>query len=187
MLYPFDALFKAVPAVLLAVWLINTNVQSKTIAVAGLVFCASGDILLALTFQDNFVFGLLAFLVAHLLFALYFLKFHDWHIQKLPVMGLGIISMLGAALFILPETSKMFWPVSAYMFVIVTMAIMAILAAKNNPALIVGVFMFMFSDLLIGVNRFVFAIPLEHLVIMLTYYSALYLIVTGIRKQFTAI
>ena len=55
--------------------------------------------------------------------------------------------MFAAAMVILPDTEALFWPVAAYMLVIAGMAIMAMLAATDNPILITGVLMFIFSAL----------------------------------------
>jgi uncharacterized membrane protein YhhN len=182
--YPFGALYKAIPACLLAVWLMPVRFQNKCLLIGSLLFCGLGDILLALSFQHQFVFGLSAFLVAHLLFGLYFFRFCFWHKRKLPLIIGVLVIMFAAAMVILPDTEALFWPVAAYMLVIAGMAIMAMLAARDNPTLITGVLMFMVSDLLIGINRFVTAVPLQQVAIMLTYYAALYLMVKGIRRQF---
>lgn len=181
--YPFDYLHKAMPAILLAVWLyFNTAMYSRLVVLA-LLFCALGDVCLALTFEHNFVAGLTAFLIAHVLFAAYFYRLRYWQNHKAPLVILVLLLISVTAAFILPVTGVMLWPVSVYMLVIMMMALGAILAEKNSPWLVTGALTFMLSDSLIGINRFLFVIPMESIVIMLTYYAALYWMMLGFQSR----
>lgn len=181
--YPFDYLHKAMPAILLAVWLyFNTAMYSRLVVLA-LLFCALGDVCLALTFEHNFVAGLTAFLIAHVLFAAYFYRLRYWQNHKAPLIILVLLLISVTAAFILPVTGVMLWPVSVYMLVIMMMALGAVVAEKNSLWLVTGALTFMLSDSLIGINRFLFVIPMESIVIMLTYYAALYWMMLGLQSR----
>lgn len=181
--YPLEFVHKALPALLLAGWLARHNFRNKPMAIAALLFCALGDAFLALTFEHQFIAGLSAFLVGHVLFGIFFWNWRDWQGRKIVVLLLMMFTMICVAALLLPATGPMLVPVSLYMLVITGMAMCAVLAAKKGILLILGAVVFMLSDTLIGVNKFFTPIPMEHLAIMFSYYLALFLLSLGIIKR----
>lgn len=181
--YPLAFLHKAIPALMLAAWILSQNFNGKVLVVAAFTFCALGDMLLALPFEQSFLTGLSAFLVGHLLFTCFFVKWCYWTPNKSIWLAILGGSVIAAASLILPAAGDILLPVAAYILVITAMSASAILAAKNHRILIFGAIVFMVSDLLIGINKFVVPIPFEHLAIMLSYYLALYCLAIGIVKR----
>lgn len=180
--YPLDYVHKALPAVILAYWVSTHRHSPKTVAVA-FIFCATGDLILAIPFENNFIIGLLAFMVAQLLFAFSFWQWRKWYIWKLLPSVLLIVLALALGLVILPSAGTMAVPVGIYIVVIFSMAFCALLATNTNFLLMAGAFVFMFSDSLIGINRFVSPLPYEHFSIMTSYYLALFLLAVGIINR----
>lgn len=181
--YPLDFVHKALPAVALAFLLKRSQIMHKHLAMLALIFCAFGDMLLALSFYHSFVAGLAAFLIGHLFFTLFFYKWRSWSPRKILVLLLLGVAMVNVGILILPATGDLLFPVSLYMLVITAMAASAVIAAKNSMLLIFGAVIFMLSDTLIGLNKFFAAVPYEHVAIMLTYYLALFLLTLGIIKR----
>lgn len=153
-----------------------------------LLFSATGDVLLALSFDDQFAFGLGAFLIAHLFYISLFGAirqpnlFNAWPSNQHTTNGLRIIllvfvvAMMG---FVLPKAGTLAIPVVVYMLVIFVMAWKAINLKPSSVVLIIGALTFVVSDSAIAINKFVVHIPYESWVIMVTYYLAQYLLVFG--------
>lgn len=181
--YPLDFMHKALPALLLAGWLHHLKLRHGYVAISAMLFCAAGDIFLKLPLAHGFVAGLSAFLIGHLLFACFFYQWAVWLPRKLIALVALIAVMLGIGALILPQTGQLLWPVSAYFLVITAMAITAIIATKKSLLLAGGALTFMLSDVMIGVNKFIMPVPFEHLLIMLSYYLALYLLAIGIKQR----
>lgn len=181
--YPFDFAHKALPALILVGWLSGYKFKYKPLALAALLFCGLGDVLLALTFEHQFLAGLGAFLIGHLLFAVFFWHWREWQGRKIVVILLLIFTMVCVALLLLPATGPLLIPVTLYMLVITGMAMCAVLAEKNSVLLMLGAVIFMLSDTLIGLNKFFTPVPMEHLAIMLSYYLALFLLTLGVIKR----
>lgn len=180
--YPLDYVHKALPALILAVWL-STSRQSLKIVIVAFIFCAIGDLFLAITFESNFIYGLTAFLIAQLLFAIYFWQWRSWNAWKIVPAIVLLVVALTLALVIVPASGMLALPVAIYMLVILCMAMSALLATTTNYMLLLGATMFMISDSLIGINKFVVPLPFEHLAIMSSYYLALFLLAVGILKR----
>lgn len=171
--------------------------RSKTarLILAGLVFSIGGDTLLM--FVENgprdekfFLLGLGSFLIAQLCYLIGFASYPGASrkglvIQKplwaIPFIGylLGIIGLLWPNI---PLPMRI--PVAIYSLAIVGMATAAfnlrlLLSQKVFIGLMAGVLLFVLSDSLIALNRFMaesFAIPYPRISIMLTYLLGQYLI-----------
>ena len=79
----------------------------------------------------------------------------------------------------------MLFPVVVYLLVIVAMGVMAALGGVNHWFVVVGACLFIASDSIIAVNRFVASVPNASFLIMSTYYPAQLLITAGaLRNRF---
>lgn len=144
------------------------------IVLAGLVFGAAGDGLL-----HWFVIGLTAFLIGHLFYlAAFFSRWNYapgrfWTLVPLLAFGayMGITFM--RALSGGPDAGLIV-PVLAYIAVILTMTWAAIMT--GNGWLIVGSLLFTASDAILAWNKFVASVPYSGVLVMVTYYSAQFLI-----------
>ncbi|MEE9328715.1 MAG: lysoplasmalogenase [Parvularculaceae bacterium] len=177
--YPGDFVLKALPALSLAFWVWRSPDSRVRLAlIAALLLSALGDILLAFIPRgsDTFVAGLSAFLIAHLLFSMAFLRAPNR--QPRPVYLIVFIVLLSAttAGLLVPKLGSMAGPVLVYSAIITLMTIASV--RYGQLMAMAGALTFMVSDSLIAFNTFVLADPALSVryLIMLTYYAALFLI-----------
>jgi uncharacterized membrane protein YhhN len=81
---------------------------------------------------------------------------------------------------VLPATGDMMVPVGVYMAVITLMGIGAALHRKPSTLLFTGALLFIVSDCMIGINRFVMPFSTAKHAIMVTYYVGQLLILWGV-------
>jgi len=178
--YPGDFIIKAVPVLSLALlaFLKIPGIKGKLLG-TGFLFSDLGDILLELNRSEYFVFGLAAFLMAHLFYIAVFIRKpvvkKPGSIIALVIIAYGMI--LGAVL--IPNLGSMMIPVVAYLIVILAMGISASLGAENHIFIIIGALLFILSDSIIAVNKFLTPVPFSSLWIMTIYYSAQFFIMHG--------
>lgn len=181
--YPFAFLYKASPILILAAWgYVSMTGIGRILLVSAVLFSACGDILLALPLANGFLYGLGAFLIAHLFYLANFSRYFAWRHHLLPLVLLLLISVAVLLNKLLPMLGDLTIPVLLYISVITLMALMAICAnAGNNPTnhklLIAGAGCFVISDGLIAWNKFISVLPYESLLVMGSYYLAQWCIV----------
>ncbi|CAN5371821.1 lysoplasmalogenase [soil metagenome] len=171
---------------------INAERRSLTFILA-LLFCWLGDVLLMFesTAALFFIFGLLSFLMGHLLYMISYRKLRDDDIShellwtqkvrfSIPIVliGTGLITVLFPTLGILKI------PVLIYSMVLVGMVMTALFRYGRTSLLsfwlvFAGAAFFMISDSLLAINKFYAPLPFGGFMIMLTYIGAQYLIVQG--------
>lgn len=176
----------------------SNNAQISKAVVAAIIFSWVGDV--SLMFQSNgevyFIIGLGAFLVAHVF---YVLAYHQ-HIDKtegaglhgiqkfrfsLPIVlaGTGLITILYAHL------GNLKIPVTLYAIVLMVMTLQALFRYGYTHTIsfwfvFVGALLFMISDSMIAVNKFLSSFELAGLSIMATYILAQFLIIKGLMFHF---
>lgn len=149
----------------------------------GLFFSLTGDVLLMLP-RDRFLWGLAAFLLAHLAYIAAFLV-------EVPAMGPPLLVLPFAA--ILAVMMRLLWghlggmkiPVSLYALIILTMAWRAwvrwgISDGKGALLAALGAVLFVASDALLAYNRFAKPLRVAPLWVMSTYYAAQWLIALSV-------
>ena len=164
-------------------------IQKATLA--ALVFSWLGDILLM--FQHLFLYGLGAFLVAHICYILAFKlaqkePFSTRRVDFIRLFFLNFPIYLFAAFvyfYIRNGLGEMKIPVIAYLIVIVMMATTARERYKNTSSVsfwqvMVGGAFFLISDGIIALNMFFQSFPEAGVMVMGTYIIAQFLIVRGI-------
>ncbi|MCK5400520.1 MAG: lysoplasmalogenase [Flavobacteriaceae bacterium] len=173
-------------------WLQSTHLNKRTryITVLALLFSLIGDVLLMFVDKSSnfFIGGLIAFLLAHLMYISVFLKSRNKNANPFSIIVVLLIYASGLFYLIKDGLGEMLIPVLLYLIVILTMAITAFLrkrlASSNSYNLVfAGAIFFMISDSLLALNKFYETLPLSNISIMLTYALAQYLIVSGILKQ----
>lgn len=177
-------LFKIIPiALLLYLAIRHTQGRVQLLLGMGLVLSAIGDVLLAL--DGLFVQGLVAFLLAQVTYAGLFITQARWQSTRLPWTGFIVLYALLCTLFIVPEAGDMQIPVTAYMIVISFMAIAAGFRHDSQWLWVAtGALIFMVSDTLIAINRFVTPFDYSGVAVMATYYLAQFLICTGVVRHY---
>ena len=164
--------------------------HAKIFTTLALSFSLAGDVLLLFVYKSGhfFIAGLLAFLIAHIMYALVFLRQRNaktkpyGFILLLLIYASGLFSLLKSGL------GDLLIPVIVYMCVILLMAVSAFLRRKKTNAysynlVFVGALTFMLSDSLLAVNKFYTPLPFADFSIMFTYALAQLSIVFGLLKQ----
>ncbi|WGL15580.1 lysoplasmalogenase [Microbulbifer bruguierae] len=178
------AVLKIVPILcLMALAATKLSGTTRTLALLALVFSASGDVLLAIDFPNHFVFGLGAFLLAQLAYGCNFLRSPRFGSRYFALRGMAVVlAALVLARQVLPGAGELALPVVFYIVAIVFMALSAAAHGSGSSLLFAGALTFMISDALIAINRFVDPVPLAGTWIMLTYYAAQALLITGLVR-----
>jgi len=178
--FPYIHIIKVVPVSSLAllVFIEVPGVRGCLIGM-GLVFSGLGDVLLELDRTRYFIYGLTAFLVAHLFYISAFFRKAQFHFPR-SFIALGILVYSAVMEYMLfPRLGEMLIPVTAYLCVITAMGLSATIGTTNSYMVILGACLFILSDSIIAINRFLIPIPFSSLWIMIVYYSAQVLIATG--------
>ncbi len=188
------------PVLLALFWLNNTNNKpaEKLFFSLALVFSLAGDVLLMLRDDSLFVFGLAAFLTAHLCFIASFygrikgrkIGFAQWAYSLLPfaIFVSGFLSVLVPSLQATQLTKPLVVPITVYACIIGTMGFTALMrrggvSNQGFSLVIAGALVFMLSDSFIALNRFITPLPQPTLLIMATYGIAQYLLTVGTLKR----
>ena len=160
--------------------------RNDALLLAALFFSLGGDVFLMLP-GNYFIPGLASFLVAHIFYIGLFRQGTPWFASRaglLAVLGFGA-TMYAILWSHLPDP-VLAGAVGAYVTVISLMASQAIGRAKvlgttDARWVAAGTCIFMASDSLIAINKFLTPIPLESLWILITYFAAQFLIVHFMR------
>ena len=160
----------------------------KKWVVLALVFSWAGDVLLMFDTLNNnfFIFGLIAFLIAHIFYIIFFEGIlRSENLKKNYWLFLPVLIYYGALIYVLsPHLGDMKLPVRIYGVVISYMLIQALQIAriKNRSAssfMIVGAVLFIASDSILAINRFYRPFEFAGIAIMATYGIAQLLITLG--------
>ena len=184
--YPFQALFKVTPVlILLGMAYQQIAGVCKSPVLLALFFSGCGDVILAVEFQDNFRFGLAAFLVAHLCYIATLAPFAS--LQNIRFKLLGIISVLiysvVMSLWVMPHEPALQVAVVVYITVITLMCATAMLTCRSGHYRhIAGAVIFAISDSFIAWDAFRDPIPCASVWIMTSYYAAQYLLISGVQR-----
>jgi len=169
--YLLRMITKPIP-VLAMIFMLRPVTHYKKFVFLGLGFSVTGDFLLESS-PDMFVFGLAAFLIAHLFYIIAFFKRN----RQLSIFPLLILTAYGVSIYWLlyPSLQQMAIPVLLYIIVILMMSWRAIVQSSFNQYAIfaaVGSLFFVLSDSIIAFNKFYVEIPLARWFIMVTYWLA---------------
>jgi len=178
----------------------SKTIHKKVVQLAVLVFGFSwlGDILLMFGDSDFifFILGLVAFLSAQIFYIflflqtiklsgkISFLKKKPYWLLAYIVYGLVIYTILFDHLDTVLKVA-----VFIYMLALLGMSLMALNRFGNGHPVsfilvFVGSILFVLSDSMIAINKFLMVLPYEGILIMTTYIAAQYLIMRGILKQY---
>jgi uncharacterized membrane protein YhhN len=157
----------------------------RNLILAALCCSLAGDVFLMLP-SDQFVPGLLSFLLAHLF---YIAAFRTQPSGMLSTwFGVACVAYGGLMLWLLfPYLGEMKLPVLIYLVVVLVMAWQALCrwaASRNRRALLaaLGAVLFVVSDSMIAINRFYGRFSLADVLIMATYFAAQWLIAMSVAR-----
>lgn len=178
--------------VLIWYFAVNTSgVRSpRNALIAALLMSWFGDVFLLADKASGgyFIHGLGSFLVAHLFYIFYFLKVRKLNgVTAPPKLWLIVPAVFfGAALFgfVSPFIDDLFVPVAIYATVITTMLAASLAAFRFDGETyarltVAGTALFVVSDSILAINRFIDPVPFGAPLVMLTYAGAQLLITEG--------
>lgn len=155
----------------------------KTLIILGLFVCMLADGLIYW-----FIVGLITFLLGHIIYIFAFRKIKKHSIPKwaaalLLIYGLIMTIWLAGTLWSEKETILAV-AVVLYIAVILTMGWNAF--QTGNKFVIIGATLFIFSDSILAINKFIIDVPYEHALVMLSYYGAQFLFAFSIISHYSA-
>jgi len=176
-LYWLRMVTKPIPVLLMAIYLLLLPGKGRFqwLIILGLIFGVLGDILLEYS-PTTFIFGLIAFLLGHILYIIAFVL--DC---RRPGLGYAIFAYLyGVVLYSfldIGDMGEMALPVLLYVLVITTMVWRAAAryhAPDSNQdsakAGFVGALLFLASDSLLAITLFIYHIPFAGVVVIIAYW-----------------
>jgi uncharacterized membrane protein YhhN len=176
----------------------STDSESRNLSVlVAIFFSFLGDTLLMFVDRDElyFMLGLAAFLIAHLFYIFSYRQHknasHPDELQGVQRIRLAfpiILAGSGLVIVLYPQLGSLKIPVLLYALTIVIMVLNALFRYGRTQApsfwlVFLGAVLFMASDSLIAINKFVSPISSAHLLIMSTYIGAQVLIVEGLLRH----
>ena len=181
------------PILMLFVY-VNTKLSStfSKLIFFALLFSMAGDVFL-MPYYDIFIFGLSSFLIAHIFYIVAFLKGNKliegiknniFFVIFLILAYIPLIFVLVGSMLKSNTGMVMIVAVVIYASVITVMVLTTMAMYGNEPSLqsklmMIGAILFMFSDSVIAINKFMVEIPYSGLWIMTTYTLAQWLITIG--------
>lgn len=178
---------------ILMYWVYNFDTfKTKNLLLTALFFSWVGDIILMYADKGElyFIFGLVAFLISHIVYIALFnrqLKTENNKNKLIFLMGIGVILTYLSAmlLLLLPSLGDLKIPVIIYAIVISTMLLFAFKGSLHwqNPAnifILLGAIIFVASDSILAINKFYVALPNASFWIMITYLVAQFCITSGV-------
>lgn len=184
--YAGDVALKTSMCVLLAIAAFRGNLKLFALA---LLFSAAGDAFLAYDGQRLFVPGLASFLVTHVLYAVVFVLATRGTATSMSAgrkLMLGVIPAFAVAYsaVLWPHLGALTIPVLIYIAAIVVMAMLAMRVRAIEVPL--GAVLFMVSDSLISLGKFLWQAPWIGPTVWITYALAQLLITRGMLKRRSA-
>tara|TARA_R110002073_G_scaffold24309_3_gene82252 strand:+ start:3054 stop:3728 length:675 start_codon:yes stop_codon:yes gene_type:complete len=164
--------------------------KTKVMTLLALLFSLAGDVLLMFIdiSASFFLSGLVAFLLAHIMYIMVFLDKKNSKKTALIFITVLLIYAIGIFYLLKDGLGDMLIPVIVYMLVILTMVLTSTMRKDNVSKqsynlVFLGAIFFVISDSFLAINKFYQPVPLSKIIIMSTYSLAQYLIVLGLLKQ----
>ncbi len=161
----------------------GAGARYKFFIVAGLLGSLAGDVFMMLR-KKRFLEGLTAFLAAQALYTGAFLSVMPPRVEIGVVLPLILYALFMMGL-LFPHLGRLKAPVALYVFVLIVMAGLAAeryVVFGGTPALLaaLGALLFVLSDSLLAVDRFVKPIPAAQVFILGLYYPAQWLLALSV-------
>lgn len=175
--------FKLLPMILLILLAFLTKVRVKSpyywLISIGLIFCAVGDYTL-----QWFIIGLSFFLIGHIF---YIFAFRSTNSKNTPLSVKVLLALYGAFMMVWiagslvqKEDTVLAVAVTAYILVILTMGWTSF--RTGSKFAVIGALLFIISDSVLAINRFMFDVAYAHILIMFTYYGAQFFLMLSITE-----
>lgn len=188
-----------VPVLLITIYVTSVETKhkrSKALANLAFFFCFLGDFfLLGDTNNTYFILGLIAFLLAHIFFVVFFYrlkKFSDKYRLFLFAAATLVFGYIGFLLFLIwqgASRQSIQVPVIIYALILGAMLLTAVHTINNKSIkrlarnyFIPGALLFVASDSILAVNRFVASIQYGSIIVMITYAAAIFILNLGVVR-----
>ncbi len=145
-----------------------------------------GDLFLSLSFANNFAAGMGAFLLAQLAYISNFWS-RRRPMTKVAVMEKILLAavmvwVIGMGYWVVPKAGSIAPALVVYFSALTLMVLLSVLSTAPRIA-VAGALLFLLSDSLIGLDRFVTPLPERHLAVMSSYYLAQALLFWGLKQK----
>jgi len=139
--------------------------------------------------EQYFVYGLGSFLLAQLMFAFIFYKLSNGKLYFKPLLILIVVGVFSYRTF-LPLLGELAVPVAIYNICILLMCwqgVNAYLSRRDTVglALAIAAVLFVFSDTMIAVNKFIQPFDLSSVLILSTYWLSITIIANAVSGSFS--
>ncbi|MBO0586690.1 lysoplasmalogenase [Sporosarcina sp. E16_8] len=180
----FKTLMKLIPMVLIILFAQTTRPllsrRYKRIVIGGLFVCMIADGVIYW-----FLPGLITFFIGHIFYIFAFNHVAKktvpiWAAAPLLLYGTGMAIWIAGSQFSAGQTFLGI-AITAYISIILMMGWMAI--RTRMKLAIIGALLFIFSDSILAIDRFVYEIPYREAFVMLTYYAAQIFIASSIGSR----
>ncbi len=159
----------------------------------GLLFSFLGDLILTQPGETFFLSGMLAFIGTHICNGINFYKMQRGSMRGGRAVLLATIILLlitiGVLIILNPYLGQFQLPILVYMIIISSMAILAtntvnasLLKKIALQCFIPGAALFVFSDGILAMNKFLYHQPMLDIAVMLTYGAAQYFLISGFTR-----
>jgi uncharacterized membrane protein YhhN len=179
-----------IPSLILMLVFSKSGANNKWWLLTGLFFSFLGDVFLLYEYKAPlfFIFGLASFLITHVCYIIWFVKIKSLQkslLRQQPWVT-ALVAGYGCSLILLlyPGLGDLKIPVIIYAAVICFMLLCSLhvfykTGRPSNVYFVTGALLFVVSDSLLAVNKFLNPFPLAGIFIMLTYCAAQFFIVMG--------
>lgn len=167
---------KPIP-ILALLWMVYNTKPNERWLLGALIFSLLGDMILELPNLLPFALGLASFLIAHILYIRRFLLFPTqkiwWPLVPISLYCLSLFACM------IPNLGVLLLPVALYIVVIATMLWSACIYAHTTTHRVplFGAMIFVISDSLIAINKFIIPFPQARYAIIVTYWLAQFMII----------
>lgn len=177
-------------------WFSTERSNPSTIVLLALAFSFLGDTILLFEQLDPlyFVMGLASFLLAHLFYIFAYRQHRNKEVttalqgvQRTRFAFPIILAVSGLIVILYPRLGAFRIPVIVYSFVIVIMVLSALFrygrtSSQSFRLVFGGALLFMISDALLAINKFLQPLPYAAFLIMITYVIAQLMIIKGLLE-----
>lgn len=179
-------MFKLIPMLLILLFAFiqpsGEPQKYKTLILSGLFVCMLADGLIYW-----FIIGLITFLIGHIWYIFAFKQIKrkslpKWAVALLLAYGLAMVIWLAGTLWSQGDIVLAI-AVVIYIAVILMMGWNAFQTA--NKFAITGAFLFIFSDSVLAINKFILDVPYSNVLIMISYYGAQFLFAYSIYAHYS--
>lgn len=184
--YPFSFVIKSLPTLMFVYLCFKYVIKPmKFLMGIGYICCMCGDIFLDLSRTEFFIQALAAFLIGHIFYILAFAQQFHYRKERLYLALLPFIYVTIITFILFPRLGTFLLPVLVYIVVIALMGIFSSFINSKGIRIFLGATVFIISDSLIAINKFVVPFNYSTVIIISLYFIAQFMIGTGVLKDFS--